>query len=380
MNIIVQFGAGNVGRGHIGHIFSKAGYKIVFADIDEQLICLLREKGYYIVRLISESIREEKVENFEVYHIDKDREKILEYISQANIISTAVGPNIYLSLAPIIAEGLALHKAEPVNVMACENFFRSTERLKLEISRYLSPLPEWIGFPNVEIGRIVPPTERGSLIVHVEDFNEFLVEKSTFVGPLLNIEGLEFVDNFELFWKRKIYTVNMGHSVLGYLGYLRGYTNVADAMQDSWIREILIGALKEVRTLLVKLGLDLAYIDSYLEVLLKRFSNKELGDTVYRVARDPIRKLKPEDRLVGPALECEKNGLPFDNLAFGIAGALLFDYKEDKSALELQEKIKREGLESVLWDICNISPGSHLASKIKESYKVLKEIKENEKS
>ncbi|MCX7795696.1 MAG: mannitol-1-phosphate 5-dehydrogenase [bacterium] len=380
MNIIVQFGAGNVGRGHIGHIFSKAGYKVVFADIDEQLISLLREKGYYIVRLIGESIREEKVENFEVYHIDRDREKILEYISRANIVSTAVGPNIYLSLAPIIAEGLALHKAEPVNVMACENFFRSTERLRLEISKYLSPLPEWIGFPNVEIGRIIPPTERGSLLVNVEDYNEFLIEKSTFVGSLPNIEGLEFVDRFELFWKRKIYTVNMGHAVLGYLGYLKGYTNVSDAIQDNWIREILVGALYEVKVLLTKLGLDLAYIDSYIEVLLKRFSNRELGDTVYRVARDPIRKLKPEDRLVGPALECEKNGLPFDNLAFGIAGALLFDYKEDKDALELQEKIKEEGLESVLQNICNIPLESYLAFKVRESYRILEEIKKNENS
>lgn len=380
MSIVVQFGAGNVGRGHIGHIFSKAGYKVVFADIDEQLISLLRKEGYYIVRLIGESTREEKVKNFEIYHINKEREKILEYISKADIVSTAVGPNIYLSLAPIIAEGLALHKAEPVNVMACENFFRSTERLKLEISKYLSPLPGWIGFPNVEIGRIVPPSERCSLTVNVEDFNEFLLEKSNFIGPFPNIEGLEFIDNFELFWKRKIYTVNMGHAILGYLGYLKGYINVSDAVKDVWIKEVLIGALQEVRALLIKLGLDLAYIDNYLEVLLKRFSNIELGDTVYRVARDPIRKLSPEDRLVGPALECEKNGLPFDNLAIGIAGALLFDYKEDKSALELQEKIKREGLESVLRDICNISLESELAFRIREIYKILEEIKKNEKS
>ncbi|MBC7320663.1 mannitol-1-phosphate 5-dehydrogenase [bacterium] len=375
MNTIVQFGAGNVGRGHIGHIFSKSGYKVIFADIDEQLISLLREKKYYIVRLIGESTREEIVKDFEIYHIDKDREKILEYISQANIVSTAVGPNIYLSLAPIIAEGLALHKAEPVNIMACENFFRSTERLKAEISKYLSPLPEWVGFPNVEIGRIVPPTERGSLTVNVEDYNEFLVEKATFIGPLPDIEGLEFVDDFELFWKRKIYTVNMGHAILGYLGYLKGYTNVSSAIQDSWIREILIGALQEVKALLVKLGLDPVHIDSYLEILLKRFSNRALGDTVYRVARDPIRKLRPEDRLVGPALECEKNGLPFENLAFGIAGALLFDYREDRSAIELQEKIKREGLDSVLRDICSIPLESHLALKIKESYTVLEKIK-----
>lgn len=375
MGIVVQFGAGNVGRGHIGHIFSKAGYKVIFADIDDQLISLLKEKGYYIVRLIGETIREERVEDFEIYHIQRDRDKLLEYISQADIISTAVGPNVYLSLAPIIGEGLRIHTPLPTNVIACENFYRSTERLKEEISNHLSPIPESIGFPNVEIGRIVPPSERGSLTVNVEDYDEFLIEKDKFVGPLIDIKGLEFVDNFDLFWKRKIYTVNMGHAILGYLGYLKGYVNVADAMQDDWIKSVLVGALQEVRNLLFKLGLDLLYIDGYLDILLKRFSNKNLGDTVFRVARDPIRKLGPEDRLVRPASECQENNLPFENLATGIAGALLFDYKEDKSALELQEKIKRDGLDGVLKDICRISPDSPLARKIKEQYIRLEKIR-----
>lgn len=380
MDIIVQFGAGNVGRGHIGHIFSKAGYKVIFADVDDQLISLLRDKKYYTVRLIGESIREETVKDFEIYHINRDRDELLRYISQASIISTAVGPNVYLSLAPIIAEGLKMHMLLPTNVMACENFYRSTEKLKVEISKYFSPLPEWVGFPNVEIGRIVPPSERYSLTVNVEDYDEFLIERSTFVGQLINVKGLEFVDNFDLFWKRKIYTVNTGHAILGYLGYLKGYTYVSDAVQDTWIREVLIGALQEVKALLIVLGLDPIYIEGYLDILLKRFSNKNLGDTVFRVGRDPIRKLGPEDRLVGPALECEKYNLLFDNLAIGIAGALLFDYREDKSALELQEKIKEEGLDSVLRDICKIPSESLLAYKIKEQYEVLRKSKKDERS
>ncbi|HPC78620.1 MAG TPA: mannitol-1-phosphate 5-dehydrogenase, partial [bacterium] len=68
MGIIVQFGAGNVGRGHIGHIFSRAGYKVIFADVDDKLISSLRKSRYYKVRLIGDSIREEMVNNFEIYH------------------------------------------------------------------------------------------------------------------------------------------------------------------------------------------------------------------------------------------------------------------------------------------------------------------------
>jgi len=374
MGIIVQFGAGNVGRGHIGHIFSRAGYKVIFADVDDELISSLRKSRYYKVRLIGDSIREEIVDNFEIYHIEKDEEILNKYLSQADIISTAVGPNIYLSLAPVIAEGIKRHAPVPVNVIACENFYRSTERLKEEVSRYLSPLPDWVGFPNVEIGRIVPPGKRGELTVNVEDYNEFLIEKSAFVGPLLNVDGLEFIDRFDLFWKRKIYTLNMGHAILGYLGYLKGYVNVSQAIRDEWIRGVLIGAFNEVKELLLKLGLDSKDIDEYLETLLKRFASENLGDTVYRVGRDPIRKLGPEDRLVGPASECDRNGLYYDNLAIGIAGALLFDYPEDKMALELQSKIKRDGLDNVLEEICKISPQSDLGIKIKEQYDSLRKL------
>jgi len=374
MGIIVQFGAGNVGRGHIGHIFSRAGYKVIFADVDDKLISSLRKSRYYKVRLIGDSIREEMVNNFEIYHIEKDEEILNKYLSQADIISTAVGPNIYLSLAPVIAEGIKRHAPVPVNVIACENFYRSTERLKEEVSRYLSPLPDWVGFPNVEIGRIVPPGKRGELTVNVEDYNEFLIEKSAFVGPLLNVDGLEFIDRFDLFWKRKIYTLNMGHAILGYLGYLKGYVNVSQAIRDEWIRGVLIGAFNEVKELLLKLGLDSKDIDEYLETLLKRFASENLGDTVYRVGRDPIRKLGPEDRLVGPASECDRNGLYYDNLAIGIAGALLFDYPEDKMALELQSKIKRDGLDNVLEEICKISPQSDLGIKIKEQYDSLRKL------
>lgn len=372
MDIIVQFGAGNVGRGHIGHIFSRAGYKVIFADIDEELISSLRKSGYYTVRLIGKSIREEVVDNFEIYHTERDKDIILDYLSHSKIISTAVGTNIYLTLAPIIAEGIRRHIPVPCNVIACENFYRSTERLKEEISRHLTFIPNWIGFPNVEIGRIVPPGGKDRLTVSVEDYDEFLIEKSAFVGPLLDIKGIEFVDRFDLFWKRKIYTLNMGHAVLGYLGYLKGYVDVSQAIRDSWIREVLVGALDEVKALLLILGLEKESIDQYLEMALDRFANEKLGDTVYRVGRDPIRKLRPDDRLVGPALECEKNSLSYTNLATGIAGALLFDYPGDKGAIDLQNKIREKGLDTVLMEICNIPPESKLGIKIKEQYDLLK--------
>ena len=34
----VIFGAGNVGRGFLGHLLSQSGYALTFVDIDERII------------------------------------------------------------------------------------------------------------------------------------------------------------------------------------------------------------------------------------------------------------------------------------------------------------------------------------------------------
>jgi mannitol-1-phosphate 5-dehydrogenase len=38
---LVQFGAGNIGRSFIGQIFCRAGWEVVFIDVDEKIVSLL---------------------------------------------------------------------------------------------------------------------------------------------------------------------------------------------------------------------------------------------------------------------------------------------------------------------------------------------------
>lgn len=39
----IQFGAGNIGRGFIGALLSKAGYHVVFADVNKEVIDKINE-------------------------------------------------------------------------------------------------------------------------------------------------------------------------------------------------------------------------------------------------------------------------------------------------------------------------------------------------
>ena len=54
MKKAIQFGAGNIGRGFIGGLLSKAGYHVVFADVNQKIIDKINEdKKYTIYKYIS---------------------------------------------------------------------------------------------------------------------------------------------------------------------------------------------------------------------------------------------------------------------------------------------------------------------------------------
>jgi len=44
MEKAIQFGAGNIGRGFLGQLFSQSGFETVFVEIREDLISLINKK------------------------------------------------------------------------------------------------------------------------------------------------------------------------------------------------------------------------------------------------------------------------------------------------------------------------------------------------
>lgn len=57
----------------------------------------------------------------------------------------------------------------------------------------------------------------------------------------------------------------------------------------------------------------------HIDDLIARFGNRALGDTVERVGRDPIRKLAPEDRILGAYRLAAEQGSPHSYLSLAAA-------------------------------------------------------------
>lgn len=383
MKQAIIFGAGNIGRGFIGQLFSESGYLVNFVDVDQALLAALNQRGRYTIRLVTnESSTDVSVGPVRGLFVD-DRETVAQAVAKAEIGATAVGAGVLKHVAPAVAAGIARRAAQgltaPLNLIICENLKDAARLFRQMVKNALPPtyhpyLAEQIGLVDTVIARMVPPlppelrTQAPSLIV-VEPYQELPVDAAGFIGPPPDIVGMMPVTPFAFYTERKLYMHNAGHAVLGYLGYQRGYIYGYEALLDADIAAAVRGAMTESQQALEKkYSLASGTITPYLEDTFARFHNRALGDTVFRLGRDPIRKLAPNDRLVGAALNALEQGVQPVNLVRGIAAAFRFDPSEDPIALQLQDQLQRIGLEAVLQSICGLVPDSPLAQMVKQEF------------
>ncbi|MEJ5197546.1 MAG: mannitol-1-phosphate 5-dehydrogenase, partial [Anaerolineae bacterium] len=88
MKEAVIFGAGNIGRGFIGQLFSESGYNVVFVDIDRPLLDALNGRGAYTIRLVTNETAEEvTVGPVRGIHAG-DQEAVAEAVARAQIAAT----------------------------------------------------------------------------------------------------------------------------------------------------------------------------------------------------------------------------------------------------------------------------------------------------
>lgn len=382
-NIAIQFGAGNIGRGFIGILLARAGYNLIFVDVIDSIVEAINQQGQYTIReIIDGQAQATTVENVRAIN-GKVEAEVVEAIAQATIITTAVGPNVLQIIAPVIAKGLQrraeLSLETPLNIIACENLIDNSKILQDFVYSHLSVedqtyTEQHIGFPRCVIDQVVTnpsDAERAAnpLLVIAEGHGLWIVERQRFIGEPPTIEGLLLTDTLDAYVEQKIFTLNTAHAIIGYLGYQKGYTFIHEALQDPDIHRVVSGAMEESSLALIKRhNLNPEQQAQYVANIFKRFANEALPDPIVRVAREPKRKLAPNDRLIKPALLAIEAGITPTNLATGIAAALLYDNPDDRQSIELSKAVEAKGLDRVLDEVCNIKPGSTLTGLIKKSY------------
>ncbi|UOE93712.1 mannitol-1-phosphate 5-dehydrogenase [Alkalihalobacillus sp. LMS39] len=363
--LAVHFGAGNIGRGFIGKLLSDAGYDVCFVDVNEEVVRLLNEKKQYRVVLADEKSEETMVANVSAINSMEHPEQVIAAIQKADLVTTAVGPTILKIISGLLGKGLkerAKQTEAPLNIIACENMVGGSVFLKEAIYENVTPeekeqFDRIYGFPNAAVDRIVPnQTNDDKLMVKVEPFFEWVVDRAAMVGNVPVIEGVTYVDDLTPYIERKLFTVNTGHAVCAYIGYQAGLQTIKEAMEHPDVLHAVKETLRETGELLVgKYQFDVTEHEKYRNKIIGRFTNPHINDEIPRVARGPLRKLSHGDRLVSPAVQYFQvvEGEPV-SLAKAIAAALQYDFSQDEEAVALQQNIMENGYEKTIQQVCGL--------------------------
>ena len=317
----VIFGAGKIARGFIGHLLYLSNIPFIFVEKADSLAALINERGEYTVNILGNPDKNCVVKNARALtYADKD--EIAQAIADADVVFNAVGGKNLQEIIPYYVSGIE-KKAQnggTLNFITCENWKKPADILRDGIASSLSEkaksyFENSVGITEAVILRSAIEAEpeqlkEDPLVVNVQDYWQLHVDASRLKGNLPNITGLHLIPEFDGFLERKFYTYNAANGTTSYLGALLHYTYIADAAHDPFILQVLEGVYRETSAALcAKYGFSAEDQYDFTRGSLNKLQNYVIVDKIERNARDPVRKLGPDDRLVGSARMVESYGI-----------------------------------------------------------------------
>lgn len=380
----VIFGAGKIARGFIGHLLYLSNIDFIFVEKADALADLINERKEYTVNVLGNSDKNCVVKNVRALKFSQS-DRIAEAIAASDVVFNAVGGKNLEEIVPFMAKGIELKAKHGgyLNFVTCENWKKPADILRNGISAIISDEAKEYFENNVGITESVVMRsaiesdaellKKDPLIVNVQNFWELPLDADRLKGSLPNIKGIKPMTEFSGFLERKFYTYNAANGTTSYMGALLGYDKIADAAHDERILKILDGVYKETaKALSVKHGIDFDDQWAFTRTSLAKLQDYTIVDFIERNARDPIRKLGPDDRLVGSARLVEECGIVPENICVAIAAAIEYTSPGDEFAEELARMRKEEGIDYIIENVCKLNPSSPLAMLIKEKRELLK--------
>lgn len=318
---IVIIGAGAIGRGYLPWIFPEGRYDLVFVDTNPRIVERMRHQGAFSTfRVVGQGddlrYEERRVPVAGAY---LPAEFHRDDWSRTRAVFVNVGPR-HAARAAALAEG------SDCPVILCENDPATVESVKAATT--LTKV--FFAVPDVITSNTAPRDilARDPLAIATESGVQFMDDR---------VEGLE--GDFTLLpydallhqqWTAKLYLHNTPHCVAAYLGALAGVEYVHEAMAIPEAAQIVEGCMEEMlSSLKLRWEIPHDFLEWYAEKELSRFRSRLLFDPIARVAREPLRKLEADGRLVGAAQICMSMGFVPQNILIGIASAILFDDEND---------------------------------------------------
>lgn len=350
-------GAGKTGRGFIGRLLKEADVEIVFIDKNKELVAQMNKAGEFSVSFFGNARKPIVVDCFKAYTWETavldDVELILVSVGGQNLTEAGA------ALAGLLDDNRHYY------IITGENASHPSETLRNAIGKENISVSEATVFCTT--------IENGGLDINSEDYPYLQCNADLLEGFTPSVKSIKPIQNFSDFLTRKLYTYNAASCVIAYLGWIKGYTNYADAANDEEILAMLDYNYKITnKVLCMEFGYDEEAQEEFALLSKKKFCDRTIVDTVSRNARDPQRKLAASERIMGPIRLMRKYGEDASVLEKTAAAAIL--YQEDSE--DAWTKIQAHKSEAqILQDICGVHPEESLFAAI---MKYIEEIKAGE--
>ncbi|TWD83304.1 fructuronate reductase [Kribbella amoyensis] len=264
-----------------------------------------------------------------------------------------------------LAAGLArrAEHGEPLTILSCDNLVANGPFLRRLVQDYaeaadlkgLAEQLELATFPASMVDRIVPATTetdraeaarllgvRDEAVVVAEPFLQWVIEDE-FAGPRPAWESAGAVLTRDVApWEQaKLRMLNATHSMLAYLGALRGYETIAEAVRDEELSGLAQDLMRTdvIPTLTPPDGLDLP---AYGASVLERFANPALKHRTAQVAMDGSVKLPV--RLLGTVRDRLSAGAEPTVISLAVAAWMVYVAKsaevDDPQATRLKSALE----------------------------------------
>lgn len=305
MPLMVQLGAGNIGRGLIAPFFNDNRYDIAFIDVNQPLINLLNEKDQYSISYQGSTLIR-KVVNFSAINSVNNQDAVNKLLLNADYVSVSVGMMVLESIASTLANTIRFfnmndYKKE-LTIFAFENSNRASSKLREMIvaelvEAELDYLNEYIKFYDTAIDGVVPDVANDTLDLISENYYEIVIESD----EPLNLKGAKWVEDLESYIYRKLFIVNMGHASLAWYGHYHGFEDVVDVTTQPKAVTLFEEATNESLKLLMGMFPNQKKeLKQYRENIQIRFTKHPLSDNVQRIGRNPRMKLHKNERFLKP--------------------------------------------------------------------------------
>ena len=289
----VVIGAGNVGLGVMAEQLRAAGRPVVMVTRTQRDADRIVAGGVRVRRADGRTSPDVVLRGLGAVAVT-DTSRVTRSLHEASVIVVAVGPGHAVEIAPLLADALMARRS-PVNVMVCDNRRQAATDLRAMVAEHGDDRVLQHGYVGALVDRIVTRREQpdGSRVLLTETQGTVYVDAPSVRAPLEAVGQLRLVENFQAYVLRKLFVFSAGHAASAYLGGMRGHVRILEALQDGDVVAVARAAMREGQAgLSAFFGARFAGGAEAVDHSLRRYAAPHLDDTVERVGRDPMRKLR----------------------------------------------------------------------------------------